>query len=411
MTARLPGLKFAAFAAVCVVAAGFVIQWTGNYMRVPFITTASTYEAELADASGLTVGDDVRLAGVRVGRVQDLHVERGRGVVRFEVDPDVEVTDAWEVGARWRNVIGQRYLYLYAVPGGQPLEPGSRIPLERSRRTADIGRFFNELTPLLRAIPAEQQNRLLGAVNQALDGNTARIQQLVRDLGALGNTLADTEPELRSVLVQGSELLETYNERQEELRGFIAELADVGGTLGARNDELLAAVTDIGEVQEQFGELLRANDDEIRQTVDHLEVITDSIRAQREDGSFEEAIASARAGMATYMLISRAGQWFDVRAVATQVQDGHGGVLYCQTERGDGCYEPNSRKAAGRATSQLDRGGGGPPLTQRSRSGSLPLSVAPVRLPALDVVTGGALRDVPGAARQAAQADTRGGVR
>lgn len=354
MTDRLPGLKFVVFAAVCVVAAAFVIQWTGNYARIPFFSTANTFEAELDDASGLVVGDDVRLAGVRVGRVQRLGVERGRSIVGFELDPEVDITDTWEVGARWRNVIGQRYLYLYDGGDGRELEPGSRIPASRSRRSADLGRFFNELTPLLRAISPEQQNQLVEAFNRALDGNTGRIQQLTRDLGELGGTLADSEPEIRSVLRHGSELLETYNERQAELRGFIGELADVGGTLAARNDELLGAVTDIGEVQQEFGALLRANDDDIRQIVDELEFITDNIRVQREEGAFEEAIATARAGVATYMLISRQGQWFDVRAVAVQVQDGEGGVLYCQTERGAGCSEPNSRKAAGRQTSRLD---------------------------------------------------------
>lgn len=379
MTDRLPGLKFALFAVACVVAAAFVIQWTGNYTRIPLLTTADVYEAELDDASGLSVGDDVRVAGVRVGRVSSLGIERGKGIVTFELDPDVGLTDTWEVGARWRNVIGQRYLYLYDVAGGQPLEPGSRIPAERSRRSADIGRLFNDLTPLLRAISPEQQNQLVGAMNEALDGNTARIQQLVRELGSLGDTLADSEPEIRSVLDQGSALLETYTQRQEELSGFIAELADVGGTVAARNDELLAAIADIAEVQAQFGDLLDANDAELRQTVGNLDFITDRIRRQREDGHFENAIATARAGLATYMLISRQGQWFDVRAVAVQVMDGHGQVLYCQTERGTGCAEPNSLQSAGRQT-------------------GMATSASAVRRPALHAVTTGALRGIPGEA-------------
>ena len=380
MTGRLPGLKFALFAVVCLVAAAFVVQWTGNYQRLPFVTSVDVYEAELDDAAGLAVGDDVRVAGVRVGRVSALGIERGNGLVTFELSPDVAITDTWEVGARWRNVIGQRYLYLYDVDGGDPLEPGSRIPVERSRRSADLGQLFNDLTPLLRAISPEQQNQLVAALNEALDGNAARIQQLVRELGTLGHTLADSEPEIRSVLAEGSALLEAYNERQDELSGFIAELADVGGTVAARNDELLAAITDIAEVQAQFGDLVRDNDEEIREVVGNLEHITDRIRVQREEGYLESAIATARAGLGTYMLISRHGQWFDVRAVAVQVQDGNGGVLFCQTERGGACSEPNSLKAAGRETSMAAPAG---------------RSIAAVRRPALDTVTAGALRGVP----------------
>ena len=380
MTDRLPGVKFALFAVACVVAAAVVVQWTGNYARLPLLSRAHVFEAELDDAAGLTIGDDVRLAGVRVGRVQGLAVERGRAVVTFEVDPAVEVTDTWEVGARWRNVIGQRYLYLYDTGAGEALPPGSRIPVARSRRSADLGRLFNDLTPLLRAISPEQQNQLVGALNEALDGNSARIQQLVSDLGSLGDTIADSEPEIRSVLVQGSELLETYNARDQELAGFVSELADVGGTLATRNDELIGAVADIGEVQEQFGDLLTDNDTELRRVVDNLDLISDRVRSQREAGYFEEAIATARAGLGTYMLISRHGQWFDVRAVAIQVQDGHGRVLYCQTERGGGCSEPNSRKAAGREAGMADVH-----------------SVAPTRHPALPALTGTALEELAAA--------------
>lgn len=385
MTDRWPALKFALFAAVCVVAAVVVAQWTGNYSRLPLVGTANVFEAELDDASGLAVGDDVRLAGVRVGRVEGLAVERGKGIVTFELDPGVDITDTWEVGARWRNVIGQRYLYLYDVEGGAPLEPGSRIPVVRARPSADLGRLFNELTPLLRAISPEQQNQLVTALNDALDGNSARIQQLVRDLGALGQTVADQEPQIRTVLVQGSELLETYEARREELQGFITELADVGATLSARNDELVGAVADIGEAQAQLGDLLEANDAEVRHLVGNLEHVTDRIRAQREAGYLEEAIATARAGLATYMLISRHGQWFDVRAVAVQVQDGHGRVLFCQTERGTACAEPNSRKASAAA------GAGGGARTRGHDVGMAGTSLVPERRPALPAVAGRAL--------------------
>lgn len=346
MTGRAPGSKFAVFAAVCVLAAVYVVQVTGNVHRLPFVSPVDRYEAELADASGLDVGADVRLAGVRVGRVNRVDVQRGVAVVSFEVDPDVEIADTWEVGARWRNVIGGRYLYLYDVGDGAPLEPGGRLPVSQSRPTADIGRFVNRLTPLLRAIDPEQQNTLIRALNEGIAGSEQRVQQLVRELASLSDALAAKEPEIQTVLTEGSELLEAYEARDAQLRELVDQLADAGDTLATRNDELIGAVSDIGEAQQRLGDLLRANHGEIRGIVDDLDVITDHIGAQREAGTFEEALANTRAGLATYMLISRSGQWFDVRAVAVQAQDGDGGVLLCRTEGNAGCEEPNSRRAA-----------------------------------------------------------------
>ena len=380
MTDRFPGLKFLVFAILCSVAAAWLVSVTGNLKRLPFFNDLVGYEVELTDASGLSVGDDVRLAGVAVGRVERITLERGRALVNFVVEPQVEITTSWEVGARWRNVIGQRYLYLYDIPGGSQLDEGDRIPAERARPVADIGRFFNEITPFLRALDPEQQNKLLDALNEVIVGNEDRIQELVVDLGSLSSTVADQDAEIRTVLQQGNAFLGTYNERQSELQAFLTNLADVGSVLRVRNDELLGAVNDITEVQQHFGDLLRTNDAEIREVVDNVEFVTDTIGRNRAE--FEEAVASTRAGLAVYMLISRWGQWFNVRAVAIQVQD-NGQVVYCQTEASNTCSIPNSRPQS--AAADASRGSAGRSLAA--------VQLVPTRLDPVDVIAGAALDD------------------
>lgn len=338
MTERLPGLKFLLFALVCVVAAAWIVSVTGNVRWVPFVTPTEGYEAELRDATGLRVGDDVRLSGVPVGRVQEIELEQGTPVVTFTLRDHVEPTDTWEVGPQWRNVTGQRYLYLYDTGGGQPLEPGDRIPVERSRTPADIDRFLSEITPLLRAIDPEQQNQLLEALNTALIGREQRVQELVSDLGSLSREVADTRPELETVLHEGNQLLAEYNRREEELGAFIDDLSSVSGTLRARNDELLGAIRDIGEVQRRFGDFLRANDAHLRGLIDDVDVVVGSIGDQLDD--FESSIELSAEGFSTYMLISRWGEWFNVRSVAVMAAQGDE-VLFCQTEVGTACDPPN----------------------------------------------------------------------
>lgn len=374
MTDRFPGVKFAIFTLLCLVAAGYIISITGNIRRLPFVSETSSFEAVLDNASGLYVGDDVRLSGVPVGRVQGISIEQGNAVIAFQLDEGVEIRDTWEVGARWRNIIGQRFLYLYKVGDGAALEPGDRIPVERSRPVADVARFFNEITPLLEAIDPEQQNKLLNALNTSLDTREGTVQELVRDFSALSNTLADEEPAIRSVLDQGSTLLAEYNQRDEQFRAFFTDLASVGDVLAVRNDEFLGAISDITEVQRQLGGLVQANDEELSRILDDLSVITGSIGEHRS--SFEEALGNTRDGLAVYNLISRWGQWFNVRAVAFQTQE-NGQVTYCQTENNVPCSAPNSRAGAERQSTALP-------------------TRADVRLAAADVVIGSALGEQPG---------------
>jgi phospholipid/cholesterol/gamma-HCH transport system substrate-binding protein len=347
VTDRRPGLKFLIFALVCAISGTWIIGQTGNY-TLGLIGRTSTFSAELTDATGLMAGDDVRVAGVAKGRVKRVGIERGVAVAEFTLHRDVTPTDTWEVGLRWRNVIGQRYLYLYPVGGGQPLEPDDRIPVAQSRPQADIGEFFNRLNPLLAAIDPEQQNIVLTALNEALVGREERVQELVAALGSLTGTLADRDDEIRSVITNASALLDSYARREAELQQFLADLADVSTTVARRNDELIGAVSDIGEMQEEFAGMLARNDADIRGSLAHLETITSTVGEHIDE--YERALETTRHGFATYMLISRWGQWFNVRFVASQTQTSDGRVLGCTVEDGSECELPNAGGPGGDGT-------------------------------------------------------------
>lgn len=397
MSDRRPGLKFLIFALICAVSAAWLIQVTGNFR---FFASTNTYEAVMPDASGLNVSDSVHISGVRKGRVEGIELERGHAVVTFTLDTDVIPTDTWETGVRWRNVIGQRYLYLYPTGAGEPLDPGDRIPAERARPPADIALFFERITPLLRAIDPEQQNIVLAALNEAFAGKEERTQQLIADLGSLTTTLASREPEIRSVIEHGSAFLGAYAERDEQIRVFLDDFAAVSDTLAARNDELLGAVADIAEVQRQLADLLEANDADIRRLTDELDTMTASLMT---DGfAVERALATAQDGLGVYMLISRWGQWFNIRAVAIQVHDDAGRVIYCQTEAGGTCAERNSGPQAPPNSDDSWRRGGetaqqGPPADDTEAQAAAARSrgirrLAPAPVSALQAVTSAGLQ-------------------
>ena len=78
--------------------------------------STNTYKADFTDAAGLNVGDDVRVAGVRVGTV-DRHQgrvekESGKRVaqVTFSVDKSRPLPKSVDLTLRYRNLVGQRYI-------------------------------------------------------------------------------------------------------------------------------------------------------------------------------------------------------------------------------------------------------------------------------------------------------------
>src|SRR5690606_32015543 len=114
--------------------------------------------ARFGDVSGLVAGDDVRLGGLPVGRVQRVEVVDGEAVVDFTVDDDVDVPADSTIAVRWRNLIGQRYLALRPGDARARLADGDQV--ERVDDVVDLGRIVNQLSPLAQAVGPDQVNRI-----------------------------------------------------------------------------------------------------------------------------------------------------------------------------------------------------------------------------------------------------------
>src|SRR5438067_13339880 len=95
-------LKVLAFLLVSVV---FTIGLAMKIGNLQLFSHTYGLSAVFSDASGVFKGDDVKLAGVDVGRVTGTEIENGKAVVRFDVNKDVKLTTDSIVAIRWRNVL------------------------------------------------------------------------------------------------------------------------------------------------------------------------------------------------------------------------------------------------------------------------------------------------------------------
>lgn len=323
MNERFPLLKFGAFSLMCLAFTGLLVVVIGNISFTPRAVYAATFD----DVQGLLVNDDVKIAGVTLGRVEGIsHQPGGAVTVDFSLDDDIEVPEDSVVSIRWRNVTGLRYLYV--EPGdGAPVEPEHTFPREQTRSPADLGSLLHRLTPFIDALDPAQQNQILEALSTALVGREEEIQDLIRQGGELTQTIASRDQEIERLLTNSVTVLDAYAAREEQLRGLIDSFAEVATTLRERNDELDSAIVSIADGQEELHRLVEANDEEIGLTLDALERLTSVLRAQADD--FERTLASSPRGLVGYHLISRTGQWFNIRSIGTSV----GGEVVT-TERG-----------------------------------------------------------------------------
>lgn len=324
MNESFPLVKFGIFSLVCLAFTGLLVVVIGNLS----FEDRTAYAATFDDVQGLLVNDDVKIAGVTLGRVESMNHEPGGEVrVDFSVRDDVALPEDSEISIRWRNVTGLRYLYVEPGEADAQVAANHSFPREQTRSPANLGSLLQRVVPFIDALDPALQNQVLEALSTALVGREDEVRELISEGAELTNAVASREAEIERLLQNSVTVLDAYAEREDQLRGLIDSFAEVSGTLRERNDELDSAIISIADGQEELGRFVDANDDEVRLAIDALEDLTGVLRSNA--GDVERVLETTPRGLIGYHLISRTGQWFNIRSVGTSV----GGEVVT-TERG-----------------------------------------------------------------------------
>jgi phospholipid/cholesterol/gamma-HCH transport system substrate-binding protein len=303
-------IKLGLYGVGCAIVFLWLVSIVGN---IDFFAEREDYQAVVDDTTGLLENDEVRIAGVESGRVTGIELERGRAIVSFSLDDDVQLTDTAQVGVRWRNVLGQKYLYVYPGEGGEPLEPGDQLPIEQVVPSADVGELLNALGPVLTAIDPDDANAFVQAVSEGVTGNESEVRALLGDAATVAETVGASDAEVGRIITNLDQLLAALAERDEALDSTLTDLSSLSGGLAERNEVLGDVVVQFSEVQTQLNTLLSENRGDLDGTIEDLATIANVLREHRTD--LDSALASLPTGLSPYHLQSAYGQWFQVRAV------------------------------------------------------------------------------------------------
>ena len=140
------------------------------------------YAAVFTDVFGLREGDDVRMAGVRVGRVQKIELEGTRAKVDFVVQSNQNLYQNTVASVVYQNIVGQRFLGLSLghVGDSTKLSPGATIPVERTDPSFDVGQMINGFEPLFSLVNPDDLNNLTeGAIKSLYHRTLEQLRELM----------------------------------------------------------------------------------------------------------------------------------------------------------------------------------------------------------------------------------------
>lgn len=318
-----PLTKLLVFVAVTLVLTALLAQTLGSIG-----SGGVRYRAYFSDVTGLLVGDDVRIAGVRMGRVERIALaadtssarqsSAGRSSadqasvaeVEFTVDDDVPLAVSVRAKIRFRNLVGQRYVALTEGPGGaERLAPGGLIPLSQTAPALDLTVVFNGFRPLFVGLTPDDVNRLAYEIIQVLQGEGGTVASLLRRTASLTTTLADRDAAIARLIVNLDSVLAGLAQRDTKLDETVVRLREFVSGLAADRDAIGEAIGQIGELAALTGSLLREGRPDLAQDVTLLNQLAGTLNDNTQ--VIEDTLHRLPVRYAALTRTASLGTWFN----------------------------------------------------------------------------------------------------
>ncbi len=216
------------------------------------------YKAVFSDATSVVGGDDVRIAGVRVGTVKDIEIhDTDKALVTFEVDSGTQLTESTFAAIRYRNLVGQRYLALTQGVGGPGvLEEGETIPLAKTTPALDLTVLFNGFKPLFKALTPKDLNQLAYEIITVFQGEGGTLESLLAHTASVTSTLASRDQVIGQLIDNLNQVMVTLGNRDTELSSLLIRLRQFISGLSQDREAILGSLESISTLAVETSSLV-----------------------------------------------------------------------------------------------------------------------------------------------------------
>lgn len=239
--------------------------------------------AELDDAAGLFVGNDVGILGVPVGSVTAITPRGGVVEVELEIDAGTDLPASAGAVVVARSIATDRYVELTpAFDDGPRLEDGDRIPLERTRTPVEFDEVLASLEQLSDGLSgtdgdADSLRRVLAASARALDGRGADANATLEQLAEAAGGLAEHRGELTGTIEGLDDLTALLAANEQVVDGFLTSVADATDLLADERHRFGRSLTALSGALRSLASFVEDNRGALRGSLRGLTRVTENL--------------------------------------------------------------------------------------------------------------------------------------
>ncbi len=267
----------------------------------------TTYHADFSDASGLSRGDMVQIAGVRVGRVSSIDIRGDYVRVNFDVR-DASFGDQTQASVEVLNLLGSKYLNLRPAGSGK-VEGGFTIPQNRTQASFDIVSTLSQLTTTTEQINTDQLASALTTLSGTIDAAAPQVHDSFVGISKLSAAVADRDADVTALLDHANQVTKVLAARKGDLVTLMQQGDLVFAELQNRRQAIHTLLVNAEKLSTSLTGIVRDNEKQIGPVLDDLQTVVTLLRKR------EKALKATIHNLGPYakILINviGTGPWFD----------------------------------------------------------------------------------------------------
>jgi phospholipid/cholesterol/gamma-HCH transport system substrate-binding protein len=279
------GIKLIIFMVVTSLMTFTLAATIGNFS----VGNTTTYHAQFTDVTGLLPGNEVRISGVKVGKIKKISLAKGKACDNAEQVADVEFTlqdgqklrEGNRLQIRYRNLVGERYVAITEGVGSGALVKGP-VCTSATAPALDLTVLFNGFKPLFQALDPQTVNAVSYEIVQTLQGESGTIDDLLAHTASLTTTLANKDAVIGRVVDNLTTVLDTLDKRDTDLNALISQLRRLAQGFAADRTEIGQSIQGIGNLTDATTGLLTAIRPSLKSDIGQLNTLAGTLAKNNE---------------------------------------------------------------------------------------------------------------------------------
>lgn len=275
---------------------------------LPLIGGGDTYYANFAEAGGIKVGDEVRIAGVRVGSVESIELDGDQVRVGFRIKTDSQFGPTSRADLKVKTLLGDMFLAVEPAGSGQ-MEEGATIPVERTSSPYDVVEAFEGLAETAGDIDTDQLAQSLTVLADLTRNTPEEFQGALEGVSALSANVAAKNDQINSLLQNLERVSTVLDDRDEDIIELMEDADVLFRALVARRDAVNRLLVSTAQLSRELTGLVQDTKADLRPALESLEETLDVLN--KNEDNLDNTLRLMAPFYRVFANTLGTGPWFD----------------------------------------------------------------------------------------------------